>query len=231
MGDFNQFIWIRENKEVIKSPVLEIGSRHYNKETSINYRNLCQGFEYTGLDILAGSNVDLVLDMTSPFDNIDRILEGRRFKTIICCSVMEHVRDIFTFARNVDRLLDMEGVLFISVPFAWEFHGYPSDFWRFTPEAVKYLFPKLNFISGGTISSHLINDIQKLPANINDYAYVTYSDIPCIFSSDFSLISNIKRGVKFLIRKEFRRKVLVYKWFKTNRLIKTCTINMMGIKK
>ena len=31
--------------------------------------------------------------------------------------------------------------MFLSVPWVWRFHGYPSDYWRFSPEALKFLFP------------------------------------------------------------------------------------------
>jgi hypothetical protein len=36
-------------------------------------------------------------------------------------------------------------MLYLSVPFAWKFHGYPSDYWRFTHAGVKKLFPQLVF--------------------------------------------------------------------------------------
>ena len=34
---------------------------------------------------------------------------------------------------------------YLSVPFAWKFHGYPSDYWRFTREGVLKLFPGIVF--------------------------------------------------------------------------------------
>jgi hypothetical protein len=48
-------------------------------------------------------------------------------------------------AENIQRLLEPGGVLYVSVPFAWEIHSYPSDYWRFTPEAVRLLFPGIDF--------------------------------------------------------------------------------------
>ena len=32
-----------------------------------------------------------------------------------------------------------------SVPFVWRIHAYPSDYWRFTKEGVKLLFPRIRF--------------------------------------------------------------------------------------
>ena len=35
--------------------------------------------------------------------------------------------------------------MIVCVPFAWKFHGYPSDYWRFTHEGIKQLFPNIDF--------------------------------------------------------------------------------------
>jgi len=47
--------------------------------------------------------------------------------------------------ENITRLLEGGGTAFISVPFAWQIHRYPADYWRFAPEGVKLLFPALEF--------------------------------------------------------------------------------------
>ena len=48
-------------------------------------------------------------------------------------------------ADRITRLLGPGGKVCISVPFAWKFHAYPSDYWRFTHEGIKLLFPGLSF--------------------------------------------------------------------------------------
>jgi len=35
--------------------------------------------------------------------------------------------------ESITALLEEAGTLFVSVPFAWHIHAYPSDYWRFTP--------------------------------------------------------------------------------------------------
>jgi hypothetical protein len=35
--------------------------------------------------------------------------------------------------------------IFVTVPFCWRIHGYPSDYWRMTPEALKVLFPSITW--------------------------------------------------------------------------------------
>jgi hypothetical protein len=48
-------------------------------------------------------------------------------------------------ADHLTRLLAPGGHLALSVPFAWVYHAYPDDYWRFTPQGVRKLFPRLEF--------------------------------------------------------------------------------------
>ncbi len=143
MGCLNQLNFVKDHGKAIKGPILEVGSRDYGNTP--DFRSLFPGCDYTGVDREAGKGVDMVLDFTDGFEKIDRALSGRRFNAIICFSVLEHCRDPFRMCDNMERLLLPEGLALISVPFSFEVHGYPSDYWRFTPEGVKALFPRLDF--------------------------------------------------------------------------------------
>jgi hypothetical protein len=108
-----------------------------------------------------------VLDFTRPFEEIDLRLGGVRFGTIFCLSVLEHCEQPFAAADNLTRLLKTGGKICISVPFAWQFHGYPSDYWRFTHEGVRKLFPKLTFAPcDGTAASSRKGDFRTLDDEI-----------------------------------------------------------------
>jgi len=147
MGDIQQIELIRALAPRIQGPILEIGSKRYaDPPISFDYRTLFPGeSNYVGVDAEAGSGVDVVLDMTSSREVLDEKLGGRRYGAIICLSVLEHVKDIVAFSRNVEGLLKKGGILILSVPFSWEIHAYPRDFWRFTPAAVRYLFANIEF--------------------------------------------------------------------------------------
>ncbi len=41
----------------------------------------------------------------------------------------------------MERTLKPDGCLYISVPWVWEFHAFPSDYWRFSLPALDTLFP------------------------------------------------------------------------------------------
>ncbi len=146
MGDVNQYQFILKQRDKLRGPFLEVGSRDYGSTQDL--RSLFPGETYVGVDLSEGAGVDVVLDLAQPFDEIDRVLEGRRFNTIFSLSVMEHCENPFLMAENMTQLLEPGGKIVLSVPFAWKFHGYPSDYWRFTREGVKKLFPKLDWDEG-----------------------------------------------------------------------------------
>lgn len=88
--------------------------------------------KYIGIDMEEGPRVDVVLDLTQSMKEIDAKLGNVRFGTIICLSVLEHCENPFLVADNLTNLLKPQGQICISVPFSLGFHGYPSDYRRFT---------------------------------------------------------------------------------------------------
>jgi SAM-dependent methyltransferase len=144
MGDVNQVLFIERRAGDLYGPYLEVGAKDYGSTADLR-RVLKHDGAYTRVDMQSGPGVDLVLDLTGPFEQIDARLCGARFGTVFCLSVLEHCRQPFAMAENLTRLLAPGGKICLGVPFAWKFHGYPSDYWRFTQEGVKLLFPRLRF--------------------------------------------------------------------------------------
>lgn len=131
----------------LKGPCLEVGSLIDSsyvqfKPKDIHGANVPQPF--VGIDIFPGEGVDYVLNLCKDED-LEK-LPFKSFNTIHCHYIMEHVTDIFSMARNIDRILAPGGVLLLSVPFAWRIHRIPVDMWRFTPQSLDYLFPNVEFI-------------------------------------------------------------------------------------
>jgi len=144
MGDINQLIFIQERSEQFEGPFLEVGSKDYG--TTQDLRSLFStGNEYVGVDMEDGPGVDIVIDLTGDFKQVDAKLGNKRFGTIFCLSVLEHCEDPFKMAQNLTLLLKPDGKICISVPFSWQIHGYPNDYWRFTPEGIKKLFTRIQF--------------------------------------------------------------------------------------
>ena len=65
MGDLNQLLFVQKNKDRVKGPILEIGSKDHGNTQ--NLRSLFPNFEYVGVDMEQGKGVDIALDFTSDF--------------------------------------------------------------------------------------------------------------------------------------------------------------------
>ncbi len=70
----------------------------------------------------------------------DLKFESNNFDSILCTQVMEHVYDHNRMMKEIFRVLKPGGHIVLTVPFAWELHEEPYDFFRFTPHALKELF-------------------------------------------------------------------------------------------
>ena len=59
--------------------------------------------------------------------------------TVIAMNTFEHVRHFWRAFAEVERVLRPDGALVLSCPFYFHIHGFPSDYWRFTPESLHVL--------------------------------------------------------------------------------------------
>ncbi len=113
--------------------VLDVGSYDVNG----NYRGHVErrGWKYTGLDISAGPNVDVVspdpYDFSVPADSFDIVMSG---------STMEHVEAIWLWVPALVRVLKPGGMLAIVTHWQFPEHRYPVDCWRIMPDGMRYLF-------------------------------------------------------------------------------------------
>jgi SAM-dependent methyltransferase len=100
---------------------------------------------YVALDSASGdsawdySRIDIRGDLENiPLrsDSVDRIL---------CMVVLEHTRNPHQVLLEFARVLKPEGMLVMVVPFLWEEHQAPHDYFRFTQYGVRLLFESSPF--------------------------------------------------------------------------------------
>lgn len=139
-----------------KGKALVVGNKLYksNPDRRDRYQDAI------GLDMLPGDGVDIVHNLEQPLEGV--------YSHVDCCSVLEHVRRPWLLAENIERVLAPGGTLLCVVPFVWRVHGYPSDYWRFTKEALDVLFPNIKwreklYHSNGEF-------VDKAPTNKNEGA-------------------------------------------------------------
>jgi SAM-dependent methyltransferase len=220
MGDINQLLFIKKHIDKVKSPILEVGSKDYGNTQDL--RSLFKDADYTGIDMEDGKGVDIVLDLTEDFNYVDAKLKNKRFQIIICFSVLEHCADPFKMCSNIEKLLKKDGMVFVSVPFSWRIHGYPDDYWRFTPEGIKKLFPGLEFdLKEGCLSTGK----EGVAEPIDDYMLRVELDLK---KADVRKLYS-RANILFL---RLLRKMRVLEWISDNPyLFPPVTINMIGKKK
>jgi SAM-dependent methyltransferase len=65
------------------------------------------------------------------------------FDLVISVAVLEHVRDPFAAARELQRVLKPGGRIFAAVPFLQPYHAYPDHFYNMTSGGLRNLFADL----------------------------------------------------------------------------------------
>jgi len=97
-----------------------------------------------GVDMQEGDGVDFVADLEN-WTETRRYLRPGSFAHIECRSVLEHSRRPWLMAATIERLLMQGGTLDVSAPFVWRVHARPNDYFRYTTEAIRELFPGIEW--------------------------------------------------------------------------------------
>lgn len=62
------------------------------------------------------------------------------FDAVISVAALEHVRDPFAAAKEMERVLKPGGRVYVAVPFLQPFHGYPNHYYNMTSNGLRNLF-------------------------------------------------------------------------------------------
>ncbi len=98
------------------------GLRHHYYANVVNFEIV----DYPSTDVLG-------LGEQLPFAN-------ESFDAVFSCAVLEHVRDPFTCANEIKRVLKPGGTLYCQLPFLQPYHPYPSHFYNMSHEGAINLF-------------------------------------------------------------------------------------------
>lgn len=85
------------------------------------------------IDFYPFANIDIVADITKlPF-------KDNSIDVIICESVLEHVKNPLVIIKEIERVLKIGGLVYLSVPFIAGFHSSPNDYYRWSNQGIKEL--------------------------------------------------------------------------------------------
>jgi SAM-dependent methyltransferase len=112
-------------------PVVEFGALQVEPGQDGDLRPLFAGRPFTGSDMRPGPGVDRVEDLRAlSFADGD-------VGTALCLDTLEHCEDPPQACRELARVTAPGGVCLVSSVMLFGIHGYPSDFFRFTPEGLR----------------------------------------------------------------------------------------------
>ncbi len=157
--------------------VLDIGCG--NKPYEVLFKDRITS--YTGCDVAQSdkNKVDIICSAT------DLSFEENKFDIVFSTQVIEHVNDPSLMIKEAYRVLRLNGVAIFSVPFCWQLHEEPHDYFRFTKYGLKVLFEKEGF------------QVLHIQANGGKWAATFQMNLNTIYSI-FNKNSFFRRILKFI---------------------------------
>jgi SAM-dependent methyltransferase len=107
--------------------IVDVGSQDVNGSLRIVAPPNCR---YIGLDFAPGKGVDLILEDPYQFPLEDGVADA-----VVSSSCLEHSQMFWLTVLEAFRILKPGGLLYINVPSNGSYHRYPTDNWRFYPDA------------------------------------------------------------------------------------------------
>ena len=111
--------------------------------------------EYLGTDMEAGPDVDIVADV----HRLSEVVGKERFDVILSCSTFEHLKYPTLAAHELMKALKVGGLLYVQTVQTFPLHAYPSDYFRFSRQALASLF-------GATMGVRVIATNYDFPARL-----------------------------------------------------------------
>jgi Methyltransferase domain len=164
--------FIARCRELTAPSVLELGTKQSKPGRSTMHRDwVLHAAEFVGTDIDKGADVDIVADV----HHLSDVVGSERFDVILTCSTFEHFRYPWLAAHEVMKCLRVGGLLYVQTVQSYPLHGYPSDYYRFSREALASLFPAsmgfdviaTNYDFPIRLHSRREPDLQRHPAFLN----------------------------------------------------------------
>jgi len=119
--------------------VIDIGSCNVSGPNfeHYTYKSLFSklGWKYTGVDLVEGLNVDLVIKDEHNWVEI----QSGSYDVVVSGQAIEHVRYVWAWIKEVNRVLKPGGLCCIICPSAGWVHRYPLDCWRIHPDGMRAL--------------------------------------------------------------------------------------------
>ena len=142
---------------VRNAAVLELGTMRSQPDRSTIHRAWAAAdAHYVCSDFQDGLDVDVVADIHV----LSQHFAAQSLDAVIACSVFEHVQRPWIGAAEIAKTLKPGGQVFVQTHFAFPLHGYPSDYWRYTREALETIF-------GADASLRIVASAYQYPVRLH----------------------------------------------------------------
>lgn len=130
----SRLIFEKHAKHLFKSGmrVLEVGPGHPSEYKLIVGDD---SVKWEGVDLFASEHLTYLAESEYVFP-----IESDTFDIVFSAQVIEHVRKIWVWMKELSRVCKRGGRVITINPVSWPYHEAPIDCWRMFPEGMKALY-------------------------------------------------------------------------------------------
>lgn len=168
--------------------------------------------------LIINSDVHLQFKPDIVFDAHEIPFKDETFDLVIASQVLEHTFKPWEVAKEIERVVKVNGEILIEVPFIFQYHGPPYDFFRFTYSGLRSLFSESQLISyeapegkAATIASMNSSFLIELFSNrflrmvalfISRILFGLVKYIDLLYSSKSLRSTTLPKGIVMLFKKD-----------------------------
>jgi SAM-dependent methyltransferase len=118
--------------------VIEVGTLRSDPDFPTHHTTWAPHGNWTRVDAYPGQDVDVVADAHTlePWTDVDELAQLHEFDAYVACSVFEHLRRPWVAMAAAAEVVRPGGLVYVQTHQTFPLHGYPSDYFRFSKEAL-----------------------------------------------------------------------------------------------
>lgn len=132
---------LENSKQYLRGDVIDLGCGNAAYKQFI----LNLGLKYIGIDWSKSLHLikaDIIADL-----NCQLPLMSSSIDSLISISVLEHLHDPFYTLSEINRVLKNDGHFLMQIPWQWQVHESPNDYYRLTPHAIEKFLKDAGFLT------------------------------------------------------------------------------------
>lgn len=131
---------IRHAAPKIQGNTLDLGCGSKPYESLFTYTK-----SYIGVDVKCSGHNHKNSKVDHYYDGKTLPFSSHSFDSVVSFEVLEHIFNIDEIFNEIHRVLKPNGIVLISIPFAWDEHEIPHDFARYTSYGILHIFQNHGF--------------------------------------------------------------------------------------